>query len=137
MRYGANRHCPIFEELASILRKTSGLADVLLDAITPLAKRIEVALIFGSVARGEERVGSDVDILLIGDIGFAETVKALHAAQDKIGREINPVVMSREEFRRKVLDGDGFLRDVIAKGRLFLIGGEDEFGKLGADQAPG
>lgn len=137
LRYGANRQCPIFEELASILRKTSGLADVLLDAITPLAKRIEVSLIFGSVARGEERAGSDVDILLIGDIGFAETVKALHAAQDKIGREINPVVMSREEFRRKVLDGDGFLRDVIAKEKLFLIGGEDEFGKLGADQAPG
>lgn len=135
LRYGANRQCPIFEELASILRKTSGLADVLLDAIMPLAKRIKVALIFGSVARGEERTGSDVDILLIGDIGFAETVRALHATQNKIGREINPVVMPQEEFRRKVLEGDGFLRDVITKEKLFLIGDEDELGKLGADQA--
>lgn len=137
LRYGANRQCPIFEELASILRKTSGLADVLLDAITPLSKRIEVALIFGSVARGEERAGSDVDVLLVGEIGFAEAVKALHATQEKIGREINPVVMSPEEFRRKISEGDGFLRDVLAKDKLFLMGDEGELGKLGGDQTTG
>ena len=133
VRYGANRQCPIFEELASILRKTSGLADVILDAITRIEKRIQVALIFGSVARGEERAGSDVDLLLIGEIGFAEAVKALHAAQEKIGREINPVVMSPEEFRRKYSGGDGFLREVIAKEKLFVIGDEDELGKFAGD----
>ena len=137
LRYSANRQCPIFEELASILRKTSGLADVLLDAIAPLGKRVKVALIFGSVARGEERAGSDVDVLLVGDIGFAAAVKALHAAQEKIGREINPVVMSSEEYRRKISGGDGFLRDVIAKEKLFLMGDEDELGKLGGDQPAG
>lgn len=137
LRYGANRQCPIFEEMASILRKTSGLADVLLDAITPLAKRIGVALIFGSVARGEERSGSDVDVLLVGDIGFADAVKALHPAQETIGREISPVVMSPDEFRRKRSAGDGFLRDVLGKEMLFLIGDEDELGKLGGDQAAG
>lgn len=137
LRYSANRQCPIFEELASILRKTSGLADVLLDAIAPLAKKVKVALIFGSVARGEERAGSDVDVLLVGDIGFADAVKTLHAAQEKIGREINPVVMSPDEYRRKILGGDGFLRDVLAKDKLFLMGDEDELGKLGGDQPAG
>jgi predicted nucleotidyltransferase len=137
LRYGANRQCPIFAEMASILRKTSGLADVLLDAISPLARRIKVALIFGSVARGEERTGSDVDVLLVGEIGFAEAVKALHATQEKIGREINPVVMSPDEFRRKILGGDGFLRDVLAKDKLFLMGDENELGKLAGDQAAG
>jgi len=137
LRYSANRRCPVFEELASLLRKTSGLTDVLLDALTPVAKRIKLALIFGSMARGEERSGSDVDVLLVGDIGFAEAVKALHAAQEKIGREINPVVMSPEEFRRKLSGGDGFLREVLAKDKLFLMGDEDELGKLGVGQPVG
>jgi len=137
LRYSANRRCPVFEELASLLRKTSGLTDVLLDALTPVAKRIKLALIFGSMARGEERSGSDVDVLLVGDIGFVEAVKALHAAQEKIGREINPVVMSPEEFRRKLSGGDGFLREVLAKDKLFLMGDEDELGKLGVGQSVG
>lgn len=87
------------------MRKTSGLADVIRDAIAGLAERIRVALIFGSVARGEARPGSDVDLLLVGDLGFAEVVKAVHAAQERIGREINPVVMSPEEFQRKLMGG--------------------------------
>lgn len=133
VRYGANRQCPVFEELAGILRKTSGLADVLHDALSQLAKRIRVALIFGSVARGEERAGSDVDVLLIGDIGFADAVKALHPAQAHIGREINPVVMSADEFRRRASTGDGFLREVLANEKMFLIGDADELGKLAGD----
>lgn len=137
VRYAANRQCPIFEELASILRKTSGLADIVIDALAGLSKRIDVALIFGSVGRGEERIGSDVDVLIIGRIGFAEAVKALHSAQDEIGREINPVVMPPEEFRRKQQEGDGFVREILAKRKIFLMGDEDELRKLGGDQSPG
>lgn len=130
LHYGANRQSPIFEELASILRKTSGLADVLRDALLCLDAQIEVALIFGSVARGAEHAGSDVDVLLIGDLGFGETVRALHGAQEAIHREINPVVMSSEEYRRKFAAGDGFLRDILAKEKLFLKGDDDVLGKL-------
>lgn len=134
LRYTANRQCPVFEELASILRKTSGLADIVLDSLAGYGKRIKVALIFGSVARGEERAGSDVDVLIIGSIGFADAVKALHSTQEKIGRELNPVVMSPDEFRRKQEAGDGFVREIIAKEKIFLIGDEDELGKFGSHQ---
>lgn len=133
LHYGANRQCPIFEELASILRKTSGLADVLRDALLPLDAQIEVALIFGSVARGAEHAGSDVDVLLIGDLGFGDAVRALHGAQETVQREINPVVMSGEEYRRKSAAGDGFLRDILAKEKLFLKGDDDVLGKLAED----
>lgn len=133
LHYGANRQCPIFEELASILRKTSGLADVLRDALLPLDAQIEVALIFGSVARGAEHAGSDVDVLLIGDLGFGDAVRALHGAQETVQREINPVVMSGEECRRKFAAGDGFLRDILAKEKLFLKGDDDVLGKLAED----
>ena len=137
LRYSANRQCPIFEELASVLRKTSGLADIVLDALAGLDKKISVALIFGSVARGEERSGSDVDVLIIGTLGFADAVKALHQVQEKIGREINPVVMAPDEFRRKNNDGDGFVREILTKEKIFLKGDEDELGKLGCHPATG
>lgn len=130
LHYGANRKCPIFEEVASILRKTSGLADVLRDALQPLDAQIAVALIFGSIARGGEHAGSDVDVLLIGDLGFGDAVRVLHGVQETIRREINPVVMSGAEFRRKFAAGDDFLRDILAKEKLFLKGDDDVLGKL-------
>lgn len=135
LHYAANRQCPIFQELASILRKTSGLADVVLDALASLEGKISVALIFGSLARGEERSGSDVDVLIIGSLGFAEAVKALHPQQEKIGREINPVVMSPEEYRRKKNEGEGFVREILANEKIFLKGDDNELGKFGCHPA--
>jgi predicted nucleotidyltransferase len=137
VRYSANRGCPIYPELASILRKTVGLGDVLKEALSGLKERLSLALVFGSVARGEEGVHSDVDLLLVGEIGFAEAVRALHQAQISIGREINPVVLSPAEFRHKTKDGDSFLSNVLGGEKLFLIGDEDDLGKLAGNPAPG
>ena len=67
--YSASISGPIFAELASILRKTSGLGDVLSAALAPLAGRVKLAFVFGSVARGEEAAGSDIDALLVGEAG--------------------------------------------------------------------
>ena len=122
LRYAANRQCPVFEELASILRKTSGLADVVRDALLPLDSELDCVLIFGSVARGEEHAGSDVDVLLIGSIGFGEAVRALHPVQEDLHREINPVVMAIDEWRRKLSANDGFACDIMAKEKFFLKG---------------
>lgn len=124
--YGADRDCPIFEELVSILRKTSGLADVLAQALAAVADRVRVALIFGSIAKGTEQAGSDVDILLIGDIGFVEVVRLFHPVQSTLGREINPKVYSEAEWQAKLLAGDAFARDVLAKPRIFLIGSDHD-----------
>ncbi len=137
VRYGANRQCPIFPELAGILRKTAGLADVLKEALAGLIERIALALVFGSVARGEEGPRSDVDVLLVGEIGFAEVVRALHEAQARIGREINPVVLSPAEFRQKVSGGDAFLLEVLGNKKLYLMGDEHDLGKLVCNSTPG
>jgi predicted nucleotidyltransferase len=137
VRYGANRQCPIYSELAGILRKTAGLADVLKDALSAVRERLALALVFGSVARGEEGPSSDVDVLLVGEIGFAEVVRALHEAQSCIGREINPVVLSSAEFQNKVKGGDAFLAEILSGKKLFLIGHENEIGKLAGDPALG
>ena len=128
VRYQANRHCVIFEELASILRKTSGLADVLATALGSLRASIDVALVFGSMASGKASEVSDIDLLVVGDVGFAEVVKVLHPAESLVGREINPKVYSREEWRRARKTDSGFLREVMERPVLLVIGDRDDLG---------
>ena len=119
--YSADTSGPIYTELASILRKTSGLADVLVQALAPLASRIQVAFVFGSVAQGRETNSSDVDVMLIGDITFREAVAALHPTQAVLGREVNPRVLGRDEFTAASAT-ESLLVDVLSKPKLFLVG---------------
>ena len=130
VHYMANRDCPIFPELQALMRKTSGLADILRECLAPLSGQIAVALVFGSVARGEEHSGSDVDVLVVGDVAFAEVVKALYPAQASLQREINPVVYGTAEFGRKRSADDAFIRGIAENAKIYLIGNQDDFGKL-------
>jgi len=128
LQYRANRACPVFKELASILRKTSGLVDVLADALAPLIEKVTVAFVYGSVARGKETSGSDIDVLLIGDLEFSEVVAALYPAQEVLGREINPKVYSKKEWRQMLKKKDAFIKELMADPKLFIIGAADELG---------
>ncbi len=120
--YQANIALPIFEELASILRKTSGLVDVLGNALAPLTEKIDVAIVFGSLGRGTENFRSDVDVLIIGEIGFAEAVQALYTAQATVGREINPKVYLKKEWKKLVDKKDPFVQEILNNPKLFIIG---------------
>ena len=120
--YQANRALPVFEELASILRKTSGVVEVLANALAPLANKIEAAFVFGSVGRGSESLGSDVDVLIIGEIGFAEAVQALYAAQDIVRREINPKVYQLGEWKILVDKKDAFVLEILNNPMLNIMG---------------
>ena len=134
LAYSANRQSPIFEELAGILRKTSGLADVVAEALEPLSDSIDVAFIFGSVARGSETRGSDVDLMIIGFMDFGVVVDALHLAQQQLSRDINPKVFTPREWRNRLQGRDPFLREVVAGKKLFLIGRENGLKELGRHQ---
>jgi len=98
--YSANRECLVFEELASILRKTSGVVDVLADSLAPLADRIQLAFVFGSMASGTATADSDIDLLVIGAASFSDVVGVLFSAQEGLGREINPRVYSQKEWQQ-------------------------------------
>ena len=124
--YQANSAFPIFEELASILRKTSGLVDVLANALTPLAKKITTAFVFGSTGSGKETIGSDVDVLIIGELGFKDAVAALYPAQASIGREINPKVYKKAEWKKLADNNDAFVQEILNKPKLFIIGTADD-----------
>ena len=133
VRYQANRDCSIYEELASIFRKTTGLADVLRELLEPLQSKIALALIFGSMAKGEAGVTSDIDLLVVGSAPFASVVEACHAGAQRLGREVNPVVMTRAAFRKKLREGDRFVSRIAREPKIVLIGDASEFGKLAED----
>lgn len=132
LRFQANPRCPIYEDLRNILKKTVGVADVLREALMPLAPRIRAAFVYGSVARGDERAGSDLDVMVVGDTGFGEVVEALEPARETLRREVNPSVLSALEFRKRIAAGEGFMKDVAAGDKIFILGGEDDLGKPAA-----
>jgi predicted nucleotidyltransferase len=126
--YQANADCPVFAELQGLVLKTAGLADVLGELLAPLEDRIDHAFIYGSQANGTASASSDVDVMIVGDVSLAEIVSALAAAQEKLGREVNPTVYPASEFSEKLRKGQRFLKTVMSGPRIFLIGDEDELG---------
>lgn len=128
VRYQANQQCPVFPELAGLLRKTTGAAELITNALLPLQPVL--ALIFGSVASGTETANSDADVLVIGDLGFADVVRATHPVQAELAREINPVVYSAQEFQRRVQEHDPFVTELLAKPKIILIGTEHDLSQL-------
>lgn len=126
--YRANRTNPVFEDLAGLLRKTSGLADVLRDALAPLSDRIAMAFVYGSTASGTEGPRSDVDVMVLGKAGFAEVVGALVPVQEALRREVNPTVMTRAEFAKRRKTGDGFVASLLREPKIWLIGDEHDLG---------
>ena len=132
VHFQANPDCPIYEELRSILKKTVGVADVLREALAPLRDRIRAAFVYGSVARGEERARSDLDVMVVGEASFGDVVAALAPAQESLRREVNPNVYPALEFRKKLAARDPFLKRVLAGHKIYIVGGEDDLGKPAA-----
>ncbi len=128
--FQANPASPIYSELRGLVVKTVGVADALRAALAPLAGRIHAAFIYGSVAKGTERRASDVDVMVIGEVSFAEASEALALVQETIGREVNPSVYPPAEFRAKLAAKHHFLRTVLKGEKIFLIGDEHELGRL-------
>ncbi len=126
--YQANPECPIYGELLAIVKKTIGLTEVIRRALAPLADRIDRAFVFGSLASGKETAGSDVDLMIIGDVGFSEAVNALYPVQEVLGREVNPKIYRSDEWAGLHQAGDAFVREVLAKPRLDVMGGKGEPG---------
>ncbi len=124
--YQANRDYLIFDELVSILRKTSGFVDVLANALSAIEKNVEAAFVFGSMASGDENPNSDVDLLIIGKIAYADSVKALYPAQNILGREINPKVYQRSEWQKLLKEKSGFVKDILNKPKIFIKGSIDD-----------
>lgn len=123
--YQANPGNPIFSELQGIVLKTTGMADLLREALDPLAPQIRKAFVFGSIARGEAGPRSDVDLMVVGDATFADVVEAVYPLHERLGREVNPVVLTAKQFRARAKD-PGFIARVMNGPRIMLIGAADD-----------
>ncbi|HIJ72367.1 MAG TPA: hypothetical protein HPP87_13585 [Planctomycetes bacterium] len=128
--YQADTQCPFFPELSGLLRKTAGLVGLLNEALAVLSTKIKVAFIYGSFAKGSANSRSDVDMMVIGSCSFGEVVDVIQHCQDKLAREINPSVYPVGEFRKKVAAKHHFIKTVLNSPKIFLMGTEDELGRL-------
>ncbi len=126
--YIANTECPIYAELLGMVKKTFGIVDVIKSALLPFADHISWAFIFGSVASGKETSRSDIDLMIIGDVGFTEIASDLYDVQEMLGREINPKIFSKEEWMQMKNRKDAFIKEILAKPRMDVIGDASEPG---------
>ena len=124
--YQANSQAPVFLELRGLVRKTMSGSDVLRSALAPLADRIRAAVVFGSMARGDLEAGSDIDLMVVGDVELSEVLEALRPAELELGREINAVVYLPSEYRRKKREKSHFVEAVSRGPRLTIIGSLDD-----------
>jgi predicted nucleotidyltransferase len=135
--YQANARCAVYPELKSLVMKTAGMGDALKIALVPLAERIQLAFIYGSVAHGGESRDSDVDLFVVGDVTLAELVEALGPVQLTLNREINPTVYPVDEFRARQEAGHHFIKTVLEGSKVFLIGEENDLAKLAQQRLAG
>jgi predicted nucleotidyltransferase len=134
VRFKANMDAPVFPELKGLLAKTAGALPMLRECMVALDNAVRAAFVYGSVARGEEKAGSDIDLMVVGSVTLAAVLKALRPAAQELRREVNPTVYTTGEFARKAQEGHSFIRRVLAEPKVFLIGDERELGKLGEDR---
>lgn len=127
--YRANRDHPLYPDIRNLAIKTSGIAHVLRNAMVD--RRVHAAFVFGSIATGEESAGSDVDIFVIGEIGFRDLSELLSGCSEEIGREINPYVMTKEEYRKRVKSGEHFISNILKSSKIFVVGGEHDLEEMG------
>lgn len=115
--FSADRSCPVFEEVAGMLRKTSGAADVIAGALTPMSEQIQTAFIYGSFAKGTARAGSDIDVLIVGAVDLGAVIDTLHPVQKLVGREINPKVFSLREWQAKQQARNAFVAEFTSQSK--------------------
>jgi len=128
--YQVDRECPIFPELKSIFLKTVGLGDALREYLSKEVGSIEVAFIYGSYARGEESIASDVDLFVVGAINARDLSASLAKAKSELGREINPVIMTAQEFGAKVATKNQFVLSVLEGPKTFVVGNAQDLEAL-------
>jgi predicted nucleotidyltransferase len=128
--YKANTDHPLYPDIRNLVLKTNGLADLLKTALSADAK-IKIAFVFGSFARKEEKAVSDVDLMVVGDIGLRKLTGLLMDVSEKLGREINPYRLTESEFIKRKKDKDHFLQEVLESPKIFITGTEDELKRMG------
>lgn len=123
--YQANAEAPVFAELRGLVLKTMGLADVLRAALAPLSPQIELAFVYGSVAKQQDTADSDIDVMIVSeDLGYADVFGALESATATLGRKVNPTLYTPAEMAKRVSQDNAVVTRVLQQPKIWLIGNE-------------
>lgn len=125
--YQANPDCPVFEELCALVRKTVAMVEPIRQALAPLAKKIERALIYGSVVKGTDTASSDIDLLVVADdLALEALYTALAPVEASLDRKVSPTLYTRKEYDERRAAGNPFLTRVLEGEHLVLMGNDDD-----------
>jgi len=128
--FQAEADSPIFNPLRELVAQTLGVIPALKESLIQFAAQTEFVFIYGSMARGEEKSTSDVDLLIIGSIGLAELAPTLRRLEKKFKREFNATCFAPEEFKEKARCGNHFLTTVLKDEKIFISGDADDLDRL-------
>jgi predicted nucleotidyltransferase len=130
--YQTNRQSPIFDELHGLIAKTAGLVEPLRDALKPFAESIDVAFVYGSVAKGRDTAKSDIDLMIVGrELAYSLVYAALQKAEKVLRRPVNPNLMTPTDWKRKRADKGSFVSKIVQQPKLFVVGSEDGLSAIG------
>lgn len=130
--FRANSQSPIFNELVALTRKTLGMVPLLQDALRPLMPRLQLAFIYGSVAKQTDTAQSDIDVMLVGrDLLLSDVLALLVPIEAQLGRKINPNFFTPEEFCTRRAEHDSFVNRVLSQAVIELIGDAHEPARIG------
>lgn len=128
--FQANPACPIFDELRGIIRKTFGISGVIGEALQPFTEQIDLAFVYGSIARGEETARSDIDLFVISKtLAYPDLFPALAETEKKLARTVNPTLYKPGELERKQGEGSAFVNRLLLQPKIFLIGNDSDLPK--------
>lgn len=125
--YQANADAPVFAELRGLVLKTMGLADVLKVALAPLAPQIDLAFVYGSVAKQQDTAHSDIDVMIVSaGLGYGDVFGALEGATATLGRKVNPTLYTPAELTKRINLDNAFVTRVLQQPKIWLIGNEEQ-----------
>ena len=121
--YQANAGAAVYEDLRGLVVKTSGMVDVLRAALLPVAERIFLAFVYGSVAKAQDTAASDIDLMVISDtLTYGELFGLLEGATQRLGRTVNPTVYTRVELDKRIRKDNAFVQRVLSQPKLWVVG---------------
>ena len=130
--FQANPDCPIYEELLSIVSKTFGIADVISEALLPVDDQIKYGFVYGSIAKGNETTKSDIDLLVVTEssLAYADLMTVLVAAEQSLGRPINPSIYTNEQIKTKLKENNAFITRVMEQPKIWIKGNYNDIREI-------
>lgn len=125
--YQANPESPLFKELCSIVDKTVALVEPLKTALIPFAEKIELAFVYGSVAKKSDTAASDIDLMIVSDhLTYADVFQVLEDVSNRLQRRIQPTIYSRAELAKRIQSDNSFIKRVLEQPKIWVIGREND-----------